>query len=79
MIVSWVSRAASAPATQPTALERAAAYGRQGIWFDALTALAQARRSQPDQPELQATWANFLSSAGLQVIVSEPLLPDTNP
>jgi Domain of Unknown Function (DUF928) len=79
VIVSWVSRAALAPAAQPTALERAVAYGRQGIWFDALTALAQAKRSQPNQPELQATWASFLASAGLQVIISEPLLPDANP
>jgi Domain of Unknown Function (DUF928) len=79
VIVSWVSRAASAPLNQLTALEQAAAYGRQGIWFDALTALAQARRSQPNQTELQTTWANFLTSAGLQIIVSEPLLPEVNP
>jgi Domain of Unknown Function (DUF928) len=79
VIVSWVSRIASAPSTQPTALERAAVYGRQGIWFDALTALGQARRSQPNQPELQTTWADFLTSAGLRAIASEPLRPEINP
>jgi hypothetical protein len=79
VIVSWVSRIASTPSTQPTTLGKAAVYGRQGIWFDALTALGQARRSQPNQPELQSAWADFLASAGLQAIVSEPLRPETNP
>jgi Domain of Unknown Function (DUF928) len=75
VIVSWISRIASTSATQPTDLEQAASYGRQGIWFDALTALAQARRSQPNRPELQATWTDFLESAGLAAIASEPLRP----
>jgi Domain of Unknown Function (DUF928) len=78
-IVSWISRIASAPPTQPNPLEQAAIYGKQGIWFDALAALGQARRSQPNQSELQATWADFLTSAGLQAIVSEPLRPETRP
>jgi Domain of Unknown Function (DUF928) len=79
MILSWISRIASAPSTQPNPLEQAAVYGKQGIWFDALTALGQARRVQPNQPELQATWADFLTSAGLQAVASEPLRPETRP
>jgi Domain of Unknown Function (DUF928) len=82
VIVSWVRRIASAPSAQsttPTPLEQAAVYARHGIWFDALTALAQARRAQPNQPELQTTWADFLASAGLQSIATEPLRPEANP
>ncbi len=85
VVVSWISRVASAPSTQSAsltqsaALEQAAAYGRQGIWFDALTILGQARRSQPNQLELQATWADFLTSAGLQAVALEPIRPEYLP
>ncbi|MBD2743790.1 DUF928 domain-containing protein [Coleofasciculus sp. FACHB-1120] len=57
------------------ALERAAWYGEQGIWHEALTALAEARRGQPVDPALARIWSDFLTqpSVGLGAIANEPL------
>lgn len=48
-------------------------YGQQGIWYDALTAMAQAQRSQPYNQALATNWANFLKSQGLEAIANQPL------
>lgn len=63
------------PFTSPSATEQAAWYGQHGVWYDALTALAEARRSQPNNPALAKLWADFLaqSSVGLGTIAAEPL------
>lgn len=79
VVVSWVRRVApTRPVlfkniSEDNAVAQAQAYGQQGIWFDALTALAQARRSQPHRPELVTAWTDFLTSAGLETLASEPL------
>ena len=70
----WVHRVDSPePIDQKSSLEQAAWYGQQGIWYDALTSLIQARRSQPDNQDLIDIWADFLESGGLKAIASEPL------
>ena len=61
------------PSNQGSALEQAAWYGEQGIWYDALTSLIQARRSQPQNQDLIGIWADFLESGGLKAIATEPL------
>ena len=73
IIVSSISRVATGMPSVTSPLERAAVYGRNGIWFDALAELAQARRLQPDSTEPTMAWANFLRSAGLEIVASEPL------
>lgn len=78
-IASWVRRVApsqlqSHQLNQKTVLEQANWYGKQGIWYDAVTALAQARRSQPNNNAIAGVWANFLKSTGLAAIATEPLL-----
>ncbi|MBD0345661.1 MAG: DUF928 domain-containing protein [Coleofasciculus sp. Co-bin14] len=55
-------------------LERAALYGKDGIWYDTLTALAQLRRSQPNNSALAANWQELLISVGLEAIATKPLL-----
>lgn len=55
-------------------LERAALYGKDGIWYDTLTSLAELRRSQPDNTTLAATWEDLLKSVGLEAIATKPLL-----
>jgi Domain of Unknown Function (DUF928) len=76
-VTAWVRRAVPSQSigNQQTDVERAAQYGEQGIWYDALTTLAVARRSQPDNPVLAKIWADFLAqpSVGLGAIVAEPL------
>lgn len=57
-----------------TKLETAASYGKAGIWYDALNVIAELRRSQPEDSSLAEIWTNFLTSAGLEAISTEPLL-----
>lgn len=55
-------------------LERAAVYGKNGIWYDTLASLAEERRSQPENSTLAADWENLLKSVGLGAIANQPLL-----
>jgi hypothetical protein len=73
-IASWIRRIAL-PETivQGTALEQASWYAQQGIWYDALSSLIQARRSQPNNQEFIEIWSDFLDSQGLKDISTEPL------
>ena len=73
IIVSSISRVAARMPIVSSPLERAASYGRSGIWFDALAALALARRLQPNRSEPTIAWNNFLRSAGLDIVALEPL------
>lgn len=57
-----------------TPLERAALYGKQGIWFDTLASLAEVRREQPSDASLAANWQELLTSVGLNAIAAKPLL-----
>jgi Domain of Unknown Function (DUF928) len=73
-IVSWVRRIApSQPPNQGTALQRAAWYGRYGYWYDALASLAEARRTQSNNKDLANNWTDFLKSAGLDAMATEPI------
>ena len=55
---------------------RIATYAKQGIWYDALTELAQLRLQQPDNPTLKQAWNKLLSDrhVNLEEISSEPIL-----
>lgn len=76
-VTAWIRRETTLDSrnTAPDPIEQAIRYGEQGIWYDALTTLAEARRSRPNDPSLAEIWANFLSqtSVGLSAIASEPL------
>lgn len=54
--------------------DRVVAYSTAGIWFDALSTLAELRRATPSDPTLEKDWKNLLQSVGLETIASEPLL-----
>ncbi|MBR8831471.1 MAG: hypothetical protein N5P05_000957 [Chroococcopsis gigantea SAG 12.99] len=56
------------------ALGRAVWYGDRGIWYDALSSLAQARREQPHNSALTKTWTDFLDSAGLEGSATKDLI-----
>ncbi|KAM3113945.1 DUF928 domain-containing protein [Phormidesmis sp. 146-33] len=76
VVSAWVRR--EQPTKQlslQTTLQQAAQYGKQGIWYDALTTLAEAKRSQPNNADLDKTWASFLTqpTVGLEAIATEPL------
>lgn len=55
-------------------LQRAAVYGKGGIWYDTITSLAELKRSQPGDATLVTTWEELLKSVGLEAIATKPLL-----
>ena len=59
---------------QAKPLERAALYGKNGIWYDTLATLAEARREQPGDRTVAASWEDLLKSVGLNAIATQPLL-----
>ncbi|MGI0486930.1 DUF928 domain-containing protein [Pantanalinema rosaneae CENA516] len=75
----WIERRAIAPTLasqlqQATPAQRAALYAQQGIWFDAVTTLAQLRQSQPNDATLAQQWAELLESVQLPELATQPLL-----
>ncbi len=44
------------------------------IWYDSLTQLAELRRKNPEDKEIQRQWANLLQSAKLENIAEEPIV-----
>ncbi|AUB40099.1 LysM repeat [Nostoc flagelliforme CCNUN1] len=57
-------------------LRRYTIYAQNGIWYDALTTLAQLRQKNPKDAALQAEWRNLLSSIGLDHIAAEPIVSE---
>jgi hypothetical protein len=57
-------------------LKRVNIYAEQGIWYEALTTLAELRRQNRQDATLQAQWRNLLTSIGLGDVVTEPILPN---
>jgi len=49
-------------------------YAENGIWQDALSNLAAARRDQPSDTELKADWESLLDSVTLGKIAKEPIV-----
>lgn len=58
--------------------DRASLYAANGIWYDALAALYQARQSNLQDPALLKGWADLLNSVGLKTVAQKPLLPCCN-
>lgn len=56
--------------------DRAELYAQAGIWFDALTSLAELRRSHPKDLAVASEWAQLLQSVGLSNIAQESLVPN---
>ncbi|NEO74838.1 DUF928 domain-containing protein [Moorena sp. SIO4G3] len=54
--------------------ERIVVYAKQGLWFDALTALAELRLANPQDKTLAQDWADLLEQVGLKEIDSQPLV-----
>jgi hypothetical protein len=54
-----------------TPVERIAIYAKEGIWYEALTSLAQSRLTNSQDRELATAWADILQSAGLEKLDKE--------
>jgi hypothetical protein len=59
---------AAAPEAQPTI------YAEAGIWYAALSTLANQLRSQSNNPALMQQWRTLLGSVGLEDLADKPLL-----
>lgn len=57
----------------PEPLKRYVIYAQNGIWYEALTILAQLRDKNPKDAALQAEWRNLLGSIRLDDIAGEPI------
>lgn len=54
--------------------DRVSLYAVNGIWYDTLRSLDQARQSSPNDSSLADEWADLLKSVGLDAIAREPLV-----
>lgn len=54
-------------------------YAKEGIWFDALTMLAQIRFSNPNDASVEEDWQSLLQSVNLDNIAKAPLVNSPNP
>lgn len=61
-----------------TPMERVSLYANNGIWHEALTTLAEIRRTNPSDTKLAASWTNFLEQVELEDISSEPIVDCCN-
>ena len=56
-----------------TPTEKVALYAENGLWYDALTTLANLRAAKPQDPELTQDWQNLLNAIGLKDLADRPL------
>lgn len=77
-VKGWVHRVAinsnlKRQLQRTTPQERAALLAANGIWYDALSTLARARREAPKDRSLISNWVNLLDSGGLKALTGEPI------
>ncbi|MBD2328731.1 DUF928 domain-containing protein [Alkalinema sp. FACHB-956] len=77
-INGWVQRVDPNPSLatqlqQGTPPQRATLYRQNGIWFDALNALAELRLADPNNPQLTEDWKRLLRSIGLEALAEKPI------
>jgi hypothetical protein len=82
-VEGWVERVAvnsnlKMKLERATPAEKAELYAANGIWYDALTNLAQLRQFYPHEIKLKADWESLLESVGLDAIASQPILSCCN-
>ena len=63
----------SSKLAQQPSLELAALYGKNGLWFETLTTLAQLRRSQPDNSTIIREWEELLQEELTKKLYQEKL------
>ena len=71
----WVDRITADPAltqklAQATPRDRASLYASNGLWYEALTALADLRRSTPSDGAIASNWSSLLQSVGVDPTVA---------
>ena len=78
-VEGWVQRVNLNPKLvdnlkQATPQQRVKLYAENGIWYDALTTLAELRLAKPEDPTLAVEWMNLLKSVDLENLAKQPLI-----
>ncbi|XWK89488.1 MAG: DUF928 domain-containing protein [Phormidium sp.] len=80
-VVSGVIRRVTPNANVLQELERAESwrdrviiYAKAGIWYDALSNLAEMRRRNPNDPIVVRDWQQLLKSVGMEKLAQEPIM-----
>lgn len=60
--------------TQATPQQQAVLYAENGIWYDALTTLAELKLAQPEDQAIAQDWTDLLKSVGLENLSTQPLI-----
>jgi hypothetical protein len=60
---------------QATGLDQVSLYAQNGIWFDALTGLANLKQENPTDAAIATEWENLLRSVGLEEVTNQPFVP----
>lgn len=79
-VEGWIVRVSPEPTisqqlASATPQQRISLYAQAGLWYDALTTLAEQRLQKPEDTTLKASWDGLLQSANLSDVTSQPLLP----
>lgn len=61
-----------APLAQATPLERVRLYAARGLWYDALTAIADLYQASPNQPAIGNAWRSLLQQTNLEPLTQMP-------
>lgn len=83
-VEGWVQRVTPNPTlisqlTVATPKQQIALYAANGIWYEALTSLAELRLVEPNDPTLEADWADLLRSISLDNVASQPIVQCCTP
>jgi hypothetical protein len=54
-------------------IELATLYAKEGIWYDTLQVLSEAKLAQPDDATLAAEWKDLLEQVELEAIANQPI------
>jgi hypothetical protein len=60
--------------TQSSPQQQAALYAENGIWYDALTTLADLRLAEPENLTVAQDWTDLLKAIGLEDLANRPLI-----
>jgi len=77
---AWITRVEAVPTLtsqlgKASGRDRARLYQHAGLWYEALSTLADLRRINPQDSKLQTDWTTLLQTAGLEAVATEPLVP----
>lgn len=60
--------------SRATPQQQAALYAENGIWYDALTTLAELKLAQPENQAIAKDWTDLLRAVGLEKLTTQPVL-----